>query len=527
MVAPLANQREDDAELARLAVGGDGRAFAALYDRHEQRVYGFCARMLRTGDDAAEATQETFVRMLARLPSLEGRQLNFVAYTLTTARNVCYDMIRARRTVAPVAEQPERSESASAREPDHVERDPERMALLSDTRERVRVANAALPARQREVLALREVEQLSYDQIGELIGLNRNAVAQLISRARIGLREQLRGSALASLGTHTPDCPRALALLAATQDGQLAPDDEAQWLDAHLAACESCRLGRSEMEEAGISYRALGPLVPLAWLRHATIARAAEHVGADWSDVARTGTGESATPQDPQTAAGTPQPLQLTRLARWQLSARRGGRQRLAVGTLLLLALCAGLLAALAGDTAHEVRLPVQTAAAATRTTTTTGRGSTGHTPAAGNLSAQADRARAHDGSANPTSTTPSQATSTTAARTVVPTVRHASAHASPLVRARHTTKRRRPPRARPRARTPSTPPPVTPSTPTPSVPPASTPSPTPPTTTTTPTTTTPPATTPTTTTPTETTPARGTPGGAPEQPPTFSPPIQ
>ena len=129
----------------------DGDAFAMLYDRHERRVYGFCLRMLGTPDEAGDATQETFMRLLRRLPALEGRDVNFVAYALTTARNVCYDAIGARRRVEPVAEEIE----PRGTEPGEVGLDPERAALLAASREDVRAANGRLPERQREVLALR------------------------------------------------------------------------------------------------------------------------------------------------------------------------------------------------------------------------------------------------------------------------------------------------------------------------------------------------------------------------------------
>lgn len=56
----------------------------------------------------------------------------------------------------------------------------------------MRLANAKLAPRQRLVLALRELEDKSYAEIGELVGLKENAVAQLISRARQSLREELR-----------------------------------------------------------------------------------------------------------------------------------------------------------------------------------------------------------------------------------------------------------------------------------------------------------------------------------------------
>jgi RNA polymerase sigma-70 factor (ECF subfamily) len=291
MATPVAHSRTpktlDDRELARLATTGDGHAFAELYDRHERRVYGFCMRMLGTPHDAADATQETFVRMLGRMPAIEGRELNFVAYALTAARNACYDMIESSKRVEPVAEQPEGSRVGLPGPQDgDLARDPERSALLATVREEVRTANAELPARQREVLALREVELLSYDEIGEIMGLNRNAVAQLVSRARIKLRDLLRGSALASVSSSSPDCERALGLLASIQDDERGSPGEHDWARAHLDACDTCRLSCAAMEEAGVSYRALAPIVPLVWLRHAAIARAAEFVGADWSEIA-------------------------------------------------------------------------------------------------------------------------------------------------------------------------------------------------------------------------------------------------
>jgi RNA polymerase sigma-70 factor (ECF subfamily) len=365
----------DDRELARLAVAGDGNAFAELYDRHEQRVYGFCMRMLGTPHDAADATQETFVRLLGRLPALEGRDLNFVAYALAAARNACYDMIEGRRKAEPVAEQPE---PLGPQEGD-LARDPERAALLAAAREDVQAANAALPPRQREVLALREVELLSYDEIGELMGLNRNAVAQLVSRARIKLRDLLRGSALASISASSPDCTRALELLAGMQDDEHGAAGELDWVDTHLAGCDTCRLSRAAMQEADVSYRALAaPIVPLIWLRHAAIARAAEFVGADWSHIAGSssgaggrGSGPSEPPpgssgsvgQAAEERSGRPeQPVVRSGTGAW--TARRRLVWTLAAGALL--ALCV-VLVAMVGRTRDgkpPLRLTVTGAAA-------------------------------------------------------------------------------------------------------------------------------------------------------------------
>jgi RNA polymerase sigma factor (sigma-70 family) len=280
-IAKVPGARGED-ELARAAVAGEGQAFAELYDRHEQRVYGFCLRLLGNPADAADATQETFMRLLKRLPALDGRELNFVAYVFTAARHACYDIIQARKRVELSGEEIE----ASGPEPGAIEEDPERAAMLAATRELTEQAQARLPERQREALALRELEGLSYEEIGEVLEIKPNAVAQLISRARIKLAELVRGDALESVASASPDCDRALPLLARGQDSQALASEDGSWLFVHLRDCAVCRVRESAMQEAGISYRSLAPIVPLVWLRQATIARAAELVGADWSEFA-------------------------------------------------------------------------------------------------------------------------------------------------------------------------------------------------------------------------------------------------
>src|ERR671914_185095 len=283
----------DDSALAQRAAAGDGDAFAELYERHESRAFNLCLRILGSDDDAADATQEAFVNVLRRLPKLEGRELAFGSYVFTSARNACYDLIERRRRTEPSEDIPEYATPVGAAvggggmgfEPGDPEDDPERNVLLEARTEEIRSANLTLPERQREVLALRELEELSYDEIAELMDMNRNSVAQLISRARINLRDALRGTALASIAASSPDCERALPLIALEQDGQLDEDsNDAGWLAEHLMHCHFCRLGRDAMQEAGVSYRAWAPIAAGPLLFRETMAQAAEHVGADWSE---------------------------------------------------------------------------------------------------------------------------------------------------------------------------------------------------------------------------------------------------
>jgi RNA polymerase sigma factor (sigma-70 family) len=296
MPGALARTPDDDSthelKLAQAAAAGDGDAFAELYGRYEKRAYNLCLRILGSEDDAADATQEAFLGVLRRLPKLEGRELAFGSYVFTSARNACYDLIEKRRRAEPSDEISESAITVGAGvggggtgfDPGDPDDDPERHVLVAAQQEEIRAANSTLPERQREALALRELEDLSYDEIAAIMDMNRNSVAQLISRARINLRDALRGTALAGIAAASPACERALPLIALRQDGQLDGGDDGSWLDAHLAGCDNCRLSGEAMQEAGASYRLWGPVAAAPFLFRETMARAAELTGSDWSE---------------------------------------------------------------------------------------------------------------------------------------------------------------------------------------------------------------------------------------------------
>ena len=293
VAGPASLPAADEPALARRAAAGDGEAFATLYERYEKRTYNLCYRILGSQDDAADAAQEAFVSVLRRLPKLEGRELAFGSYLFTSARNACYDLIARHKRTEPSDEIPEYADAGgrSGRRRRHRLRPgrpggrPRAQRAARGAHRGDPEANLSLPERQREVLALKELEDLSYDEIAEIMGMNRNSVAQLISRARINLRSALQGTALASIASTSPDCERALPLIAAQQDSQL-PDDsaDADWLGDHLMSCDACRLGREAMEEAGLSYRAWLPIGAGPLLFRETMAEASEVVGADWSE---------------------------------------------------------------------------------------------------------------------------------------------------------------------------------------------------------------------------------------------------
>ena len=249
----------------------DSAAWDEFYRAHEGRVYGFAYRLTGNAHDAADLTQETFVRVLARIDRLEADERGFAPYLLTTTRNLFLKGLERGRRQHVTAEVPEPDE------PLPIDDDPERAALLSQQREEVRRANAELPESQRTVLALREVEGQSYAEIGEVVGMNENAVAQAIFRARQALRRALRMAAV-DLERMPDACRGRLPELSTHLDGRVKGAKREE-LQMHLARCEYCRAAFSDMNEAQRRYRLLLPPAAVLPALRESIHGAAEAAG--------------------------------------------------------------------------------------------------------------------------------------------------------------------------------------------------------------------------------------------------------
>jgi RNA polymerase sigma-70 factor (ECF subfamily) len=166
--------------------GGDADAFETLFDRYHRSVYQFSRFMLHDTDGAADVMQETFLAVArgARNYKPVGR---FRAWLMRIARNLCLNHLRSRRT---------RLRAFDCDGIDQLEATPHEATVSDKLESDERVAEILqlvrqLPEKQREALALRVFEGMSYREIGDVLGAPLNTVKTWIHRARCTLAERL------------------------------------------------------------------------------------------------------------------------------------------------------------------------------------------------------------------------------------------------------------------------------------------------------------------------------------------------
>jgi RNA polymerase sigma-70 factor (ECF subfamily) len=168
---------ESDEELMAAVARGDERALAALIERHAARLHGFLARLAGSRDDADDLLQDTWVRVARGAHSFDpNRRVRPWLYGI--AANLAHDLHR-RRSVRQRALLDGSTQAATTPAP------PRPLERL-DLRERI----ARLPARLREVLALRFYEGLDEAEMAEALGVPRGTVK---SRLHGAIRELRRG----------------------------------------------------------------------------------------------------------------------------------------------------------------------------------------------------------------------------------------------------------------------------------------------------------------------------------------------
>lgn len=174
----------DDEQCAARARSGDAGAFPELVRRYQDRVYRFLLRLTRSPDDARDLTQDTFMRAYQHLASWK-HNAAFRTWLFRIARNAAFDLLRRGKVVEFV----ELDEDAP------VEDSADGPLAAVELRERYRMLEAALarlPTEQREILLLREIEELTYEEIAQVLELNPGTVKSRLARARAALIDMVK-----------------------------------------------------------------------------------------------------------------------------------------------------------------------------------------------------------------------------------------------------------------------------------------------------------------------------------------------
>jgi len=154
----------DEALLSRVRAG-DTEALGALYDRHSARVFRALSYLVGDPDEAASLVQEVFLRVLERREQYRPESGSFRTWLFGIARNLAADVLRRagreRKLLRPLGE-----EEPARDDP----RETTSGAELAEDLERLRSALAGLQPEERELLVLREIEGLSYEEIAAITG---------------------------------------------------------------------------------------------------------------------------------------------------------------------------------------------------------------------------------------------------------------------------------------------------------------------------------------------------------------------
>ena len=178
-----------DVRLMQLASRGQTDAFEQLIERHQALVAGTIARMLGSNSDVEDIAQQVFIRVWKSARRYVPRA-KFTTWLLKITRNLVFNELRRTKRHAHV---PLQSEPGAEDPPlkDETNLAPDASLLESELQRTIEEAILQLPETQRMALVLRRYEQLSYEQIAEVLDLSVPAVKSVLFRARSELRSRL------------------------------------------------------------------------------------------------------------------------------------------------------------------------------------------------------------------------------------------------------------------------------------------------------------------------------------------------
>lgn len=185
---------EEERRLIARCVAGDAEAFRPLVVSYQRQAFAVALRMLGSRSDAEDVAQQSFIDAFNALDRFrdEGRPRAFSTWLLRIVVNRSKDVLKSkRRTEQPLDREVAGGDAVFAHDPSN----PEANASGGQRRRRLEAALLAVPAKYREVLVLKDVEDLSYEEIRTILRLPITTLKMRVVRARAMLRDLLETAA--------------------------------------------------------------------------------------------------------------------------------------------------------------------------------------------------------------------------------------------------------------------------------------------------------------------------------------------
>ena len=174
--------------LIEQCLAGDQVAWETIVRQNWRKVFNVAYKFVGKHDEAEDLSQDIFLKIFKALNTFD-RRANFQTWIVSISRNLCIDHYRSvrkeRQTVA-------RDVDMSDLQPASAERGPYAVAEHQDLRAQLRVALETLPSTLRTAVVLRDLRELSYQEIADRLQLPEGTVKSRINRGRIELAHQLR-----------------------------------------------------------------------------------------------------------------------------------------------------------------------------------------------------------------------------------------------------------------------------------------------------------------------------------------------
>ncbi len=179
----------EDAQIVRQVLRGRQEAFAVLVDRYQKPIFNFIYRFYGNYELAQELTQETFLRCYQFLKSYDPER-KFSTWLYTVAKNLCIDELKKRRASREVSLEDSLPAVDAQEAEGALDRNARTECIRSEENFKLLEALQELPAAARTVLLLHYFQGLSYQEIGETLGLPVSTVKIRIFRAKKILLEK-------------------------------------------------------------------------------------------------------------------------------------------------------------------------------------------------------------------------------------------------------------------------------------------------------------------------------------------------